>query len=281
MRSTVLLISAMLWSCITWAAADREALSRELNIMREILRTASDSKVSRSVRVGRVSAHYLEGQGVLFRASLRDHYLRVARYGDIDLSRVPDFVSDIMAEVRLSIPYFDSEELEALRELREEQRDLREDQRDVKRKLREYSRKFDTAVARDRETQDIEKEIAELEADLDALDKQYDEVAAEIELEHERFREQRKGRRAQRRIDRRQTYAALETLLLQTLCDYGGTLKSLPSNEHVNLLIENVRRENGDEFDRVYVFEKKDVLACQEQSIDLAKLRERGTVYEQ
>ncbi|MEE8041228.1 MAG: hypothetical protein V3T15_00375 [Pseudomonadales bacterium] len=280
MRS-ILLIAALFWSCVSWAATDKDALARELNIMREILRTASDSTKTRSARVSAVTAHYLEGQGVLFRASLRDHHLRVARYGDIDLSKVPDFVSDIMADVRLSIPYFASEELEALRELREEQRDLREEQRDIKRKLRESSRKYGTAVARDRETEDIEEKIAELEADLEALDKQYDELAAEIEFEHERFREEREGRYEQRRIDRRQTYAALETLLLQTLCDYGGTLKSLPSNEHVNLLIENVRRENGDEFDRVYVFEKKDVLACQEQSIDLAKLRERGTVYEQ
>jgi hypothetical protein len=276
-----LLIAALFWSCVSWAATDKDALARELNIMREILRTASDSTKTRSARVSAVTAHYLEGQGVLFRASLRDHNVRVARYGDIDLSKVPDFVSDIMADVRLSIPYFASEELEALRELREEQRDLREEQRDIKRKLRESSRKYGTAVARDRETEDIEEKIAELEADLETLDKQYDELAAEIELEHERFREEREGRYEQRRTDRRQTYAALETLLLQTLCDYGGTLKSLPSNEHVNLLIENVRRENGDEFDRVYVFEKKDVLACQEQSIDLAKLRERGTVYEQ
>lgn len=280
MRS-ILLIAALFWSCVSWAATDKDALARELNIMREILRTASDSTKTRSARVSAVTAHYLEGQGVLFRASLRDHNVRVARYGDIDLSKVPDFVSDIMADVRLSIPYFASEELEALRELREEQRDLREEQRDIKRKLRESSRKYGTAVARDRETEDIEEKIAELEADLETLDKQYDELAAEIELEHERFREEREGRYEQRRTDRRQTYAALETLLLQTLCDYGGTLKSLPSNEHVNLLIENVRRENGDEFDRVYVFEKKDVLACQEQSIDLAKLRERGTVYEQ
>ena len=281
MRS-ILLIAALFWSCVSWAATDKDALARELNIMREILRTASDSTKTRSARVSVVTAHYLAGQGVLFRTRLRNHDVRVIpRFEDIDLSRVSDYVEEVMASVRVRVPFIASEELEALRELREEQRDLREEQRDIKRKLRESSRKYGTAVARDRETEDIEEKIAELEADLETLDKQYDELAAEIELEHERFREEREGRYERRRIDRRQTYAALETLLLQTLCDYGGTLKSLPSNEHVNLLIENVRRENGDEFDRVYVFEKKDVLACQEQSIDLAKLRERGTVYEQ
>ena len=162
-----------------------------------------------------------------------------------------------------------------------EQFELREDQRDVRRKLREYSRKMDMAVAQDRETEDIEEEIGDLEAELEALDKQYDTLAADIEREHERFREEREGRYAQRRTDRQQAYAALESLLLQTLCDYGATLRSLPSNEHVNLLIENVRGEDGNEYDRVYVFEKKDVLACQDQSIDLAKLRERGSIYDQ
>ena len=281
MRSTVLLIGAMLWSSIALAATDTESMARELDIMREILRTVSNSKKSNSVKVSRVTAHYLEGQGALFRASLRDHYVRIAQYGNVDLSKVPDFVSEIMADVRRSIPYIDSEELEALRELREEQRDLREDRRDRQRKLREYGRKMSVADAQGRDTEDLEREIAKLEAELETIDEQYDELAVEIEVEHERFREEREGRYAQRRMNRQEAYAALETLLLQTLCDYGVTLKSLPSDEHVNLLMENVRDESGDEYDRIYVFDKKDMVACAEQSIDLAKLRERGTIYEQ
>ena len=68
MRSTVLLIGAMLWSSIALAATGTESMARELDIMREILRTVSNSKKSNSVKVSRVTAHYLEGQGALFPA---------------------------------------------------------------------------------------------------------------------------------------------------------------------------------------------------------------------
>lgn len=291
MRATVTLITVALWSALSWAATDTDALAREMNILREILRTASHAKESRyrgrqprpapTPQVSRVTAHYLQGQGVLFRTSLRDQYVRSDRIREIYLANVPNFVSDVMSEVRASIGFIDSDELESLRELRDEQRDLREEQRDLRRKLRDQRRKMDRASARDRQTDDIESEIAELEAELAASEKQYDALVEEIELEHRRFSEERQGRSEQRKIDRGQAYAALESLLLQTLCDYGATLKSLPDREHVNLLIENARSENGDEVDRVYVFEKKDLLACQQQSIDLAQLRERTTVYDQ
>jgi myosin heavy subunit len=282
MRSRLLLAAAMLFSCTAWAAADTDALAREMNIMREILRTASEAHDDRSVQIRSLDAHYLANQGVLFRASLRDHRVRLWRSGDAEAWRsyLPEFVQDIVVDVN-PMPGVDSEELEALRELREEQRDLRDDQRNTRRELRELSRKRDTAAARDEDAEDVEREIAELEAELEVLEKQYDQLAAAIELEHKRFREEREDRYKQRRLDREQAYAELENLLLQTLCDYGHTLKSLPGDEHVNLLIENARRENGNEFDRMFVFQKKDVLACQAQSMDVAELRERATIYDQ
>lgn len=275
----MVLATTALWSALGSAATDTEALTREMKIMAEILRTATQTKDSSTLQLGPVSGHYLAGQGVLFSTSVRSHFVRSGRYGDIDLSDIPQVVNDIMTDVRVSIPYVDTDTIEELRDLREEQRDLRDEQRDLRRRLRDQQRKLDAAG--DDGGDGIKRAIEKLEAQLATSEKQSDDLEEQIDTKLAHFREEREDRYKQRRLDLKQAFAALETQLLQTLCDYGATLKSLPSDEHVNLLIANLRGDDNDDFDRVYVFEKKDMMACQQQSIDAAKLRERGTIYDQ
>ncbi len=65
----------------------------------------------------------------------------------------------------------------------------------------------------------------------------------------------------------------LETTVMQSLCDYGSTLRNLPDKEHVSVVIE----AGSDEAERhIYVFDKGDVTDCRS---DAEGLKNKATQY--
>ena len=58
---------------------------------------------------------------------------------------------------------------------------------------------------------------------------------------------------------RAERVASFEQTFVQTLCDYGSTLKDLPNNEHISVVIVGAG-DNGS--DKIHVFSKKDVVNC-------------------
>ncbi len=68
--------------------------------------------------------------------------------------------------------------------------------------------------------------------------------------------------------------------VLEALCEYGGTLKSLPRDEYLTLVLADaVRDEKGRARDQIYVFHKTDLLACRDGELTLDQLRNKATSY--
>jgi len=115
-----------------------------------------------------------------------------------------------------------------------------------------------------------------------------DEVMAQIEP----LREQAVAKAAelrQRREQAEQAYTqqwqedvvAFEGKLYQAMCDYGSTLRELPSDERVSIILTGLG-EQGEEqgrSDKIHVFNKADLQECQSGDISVATLRERSNQY--
>ena len=74
---------------------------------------------------------------------------------------------------------------------------------------------------------------------------------------------------------------ALEENLYAVMCDYGSTLRELPGDERVSIILTGLGAETEDQrrTDRVHVFSKQDLLQCQSGAIDLATLQQRSAQY--
>lgn len=72
-----------------------------------------------------------------------------------------------------------------------------------------------------------------------------------------------------------------ESRLYQTMCNYGSTLIELPANESISVILTDLGSDSEDSQrrDKVHVFAKADLLACQSGELDLATLRQRTTQY--
>ena len=78
-----------------------------------------------------------------------------------------------------------------------------------------------------------------------------------------------------------QDVIAFEGKLYQAMCDYGATLRELPEGERVSIILTGLG-ELGDEqrrTDKIHVFYKSDLQACQSGTITAATLQERSEQY--
>ena len=73
--------------------------------------------------------------------------------------------------------------------------------------------------------------------------------------------------------------AAFEGTLIDAICDYGGSLNSLPDDEHVTLVLQDADLTEEGSRDRIYVFTKADLIACRNGSITKDSLLQKGRAY--
>lgn len=66
---------------------------------------------------------------------------------------------------------------------------------------------------------------------------------------------------------------------LDTVCEYGAGIKSLPANEHLTVVFRNADRSQGQGRDLIYVFPKSDLLACRNGELSAAELKNRAVHY--
>lgn len=78
-----------------------------------------------------------------------------------------------------------------------------------------------------------------------------------------------------------QEVSAFELNLYAVMCDYGSTLHELPQDEHVSVILTGLGEEAGENrrTDKVHVFNKRDLLQCQNGDIDPQILQERSAHY--
>ncbi len=252
-----------------------EQALRELDIMSNIFEAASDQRRNNrdenreDSRYDFDEALYLADQGMLFTFRMRSGPgffpemnfslggMPIEAIAEISRD-INDGISDLQREMFFiggrSFGGLSEEQLEEMEIMSEEMeerqdniRDLQRDLRDMQRDLRDMQRE----ARNNDDNEQLEAEIAALEAQLDAEREQLETQSDQYRLFMDEFRQAR-----QEELTARNQVAVNE--IMNTLCDYGATLRSLDDDEHVTIILENF----NDNLDQLYVFDFADVAAC-------------------
>ena len=79
----------------------------------------------------------------------------------------------------------------------------------------------------------------------------------------------------------KQAYQAqVQLKFAETLCGYGNSLKALPKGEKISLVVKRGGEQVKSRYlDKVYIFNKSDVLKCVVDDIDAKSLLAKATQY--
>ena len=222
-----------------------EDVQREARIVADVVKSSLRNELRDQVRVTSVQAEYLPRQGVLVSVrtnapwlTIHDGETPIEFNGNIALNEIPALVENILADLQIDVHSYEPEAVGELRALREEQRDLRRQQFDVRAKLRSQRRELVRAEDR-KDREDAEEEIAELERELAGLSAQYDALAQDIEEQYDALKEYRGGPSPEPRQPFDDNWAQLMAV---QACDYGGTLKSLNSENYLTFAVRGSER---------------------------------------
>ncbi|KFZ30392.1 hypothetical protein IDSA_10010 [Pseudidiomarina salinarum] len=296
------------------AGAERNELRQQLEVMASIFNTTlrqerhNDRSLWRSA--GKLDYSYLAGQGVVFRTRLAgggrmimgnapmppmppmpdepEIEIEILEGDSPDVHRVIRRVGEAIEDIYevhieesmgvtesvnfISADTFTEEQLEAIETLREEARETRELQRrvrDLEYAKRNAEGKGDKKV--EKELKQAEEALAKNREKLDKAREKVQKVRKDVQLKAE-------VRRAERMEQRNQQIAQFEQTMAQTLCDYGNTLRALPGNESITLIIEGAGDpEVGRNSDKIHIFSKQAVTNCSGNNGPLDLLRNATT----
>lgn len=156
--------------------------------------------------------------------------------------------------------------------LRLEIESLRRENRAGVERLRELTEELSAGAAEQGER--FERALNELNGEMGQLRKRAEEMADDL-------REQSESAQAERAERWRHDVAGLELGLTAAMCEYGASLRELPANENVTVILNGLGDESssGGRADLVHNFSKSDLLLCAEGDIDPAALAERSGRY--
>ena len=257
-----------------------EDIQREVRIVADVitsaLREELRSKQNEQARITTVEAEYLAQQGAVISLTISTPWLTVNKDGEtsiringaLNVPEIPAFVENILQDLEIDIAPYEPEALEDLRELRTDQRKLRLEQRKVRSMLRTQRR----ALVRTKDSDardDIEQEIKQLEEELGEVDAEYENLAAAIDAQYEKLRDYRGTTPPQTPPK----VADIDKIVTATACDYGATLKSLPNNEYLTIIL---RRKESSQY---FSFKMDDINDCSQRKIGLDTILERAYRY--
>ena len=279
--SASLLVIAFATQADAREIADIQDIKRETRIMSDVMRSALRDQLTRDVRVTSISAEYLARQGVHVAVTLNTPWLKIDDrgeptfdfHGDVTVVEIPEMVSNILNDLQIHIPPYEPEALEDLKALREEQRELRRDSRDLRSTLRERRRELVRTDDEDDE-EEIKRKIESLEKQLETVEVQYNELTSEIDATYEELKTPPAPPTHQNVRDDRPESVDIPLVIAQTACDYGATLKSLKSDEFLNI---SVRRGKATEY---FVFEMEHVRQCSRDNMRVDRLLDLAYTYE-
>lgn len=245
-------------------SGDFEQALRELDIMSNIFEAASDQNRGNreEARYDFDEALYLANQGMLFSFRLGvgpSFFPGINISAGMPIEAIVEISRDLneeFGELQREMFFIGSrnfgglseqqlEEMEIMSEAMEERQD---NIRDLQRDLRDLQRR-----ARDNDSDDeqLEAEIEALESQLTSEREQLAEQSDQYRLFMEDFRQSRQEELAVRN-------QALLGSIMNTLCDYGVTLRSLQDGEHVTIVLQNF----NDNLDQIYVIDYADLANC-------------------
>lgn len=143
--------------------------------------------------------------------------------------------------------------------------------REVEAQIRESTTQ---AIAESQIDEEIRSKLDAVVAQIEPLREQAVAKAAELKQRSEQA-EQAYSQQWQ------QDVVAFEDKLYQAMCDYGSTLRELPLDERVSIILTGLGEQGEDQrrTDKIHVFSKADLLECQAGDISIATLRERSDQY--
>lgn len=257
-------------AAVALAKADYPRLKKDVAVMESILKTEFE-RGDEPLRGLEIRGHYLAEQGVVFTVdvSRRHSVFSFHTEEDDEVSRfvlrgappAPDAISFDEFEFETIIDNAMEEAGRAMRmveidrESRELMREVAMDMRDVERELARIN--LQMIHADDDEKASLEEEAASLDQQLAELETRQEQVEQEIERRVEVRHAEREQERAKREQARQEQLARLEKRLVQSLCDYGTTLRSLPDNEHVSLIIDAEDNQR-----QIVVMDRRDIMNC-------------------
>ncbi|MCZ6619821.1 MAG: hypothetical protein O7E57_17000 [Gammaproteobacteria bacterium] len=250
-----------------------DAIVREMEIAKEVFRSSIGNSISEEIRISSVDAQYLAGQGVLISIDVVRPWFKINKPGQHPYAdfysnvEIPEIVQKIFMDLRISVPPYDPEELDELRELRSEQRELRKEQRELRAKTRVKRRELVRADDTD-EREEISEDIVDLEQELRAVDAQIDALNTDLDAQYKRLSEARsKNSITNTRLD-------IDAAVAETACNYGSTFKTLGTQKFLTIAVSQRN------LIRYFVFKLEHIGACRRGDIDPGELLDRSDVYE-
>jgi hypothetical protein len=277
------------------AEADFDRIHKDVTVMTNIIKGAFEADENCRGCKPRIEATYLANQGAVF--AIRVNAWRSFSFiedSDSEFSfvipapeevreiEITEVVGDVLdslgtvvedvgsrIEFRMqdlehdeSFMRIDSEARRALRELQRERRDLEYERR-------EYE--IELIHADESSRKNIEKQIAKLEKQVSAVEQKRAELNEVYEAERKEREAERQAKREKARQAAEQQLAAIENVVIRSLCDYGGTLKNIPEDEFVSLQFER----GGEQKTKIFVMEMGDVQGCRQADV----LRSDALIY--
>lgn len=265
-------------------------LKDQLEIFTEILETAA--KQEDKLPLTSVRYSYLRDQGVVLRA-----HLGASRWSFVvpqveeppmppEAPEMGKFARDLQLDEVVEqglrsahriLSKLSGEYSDEWFELTEAQRDLEWEMRDVRRQIDDME--FALRNADDAKAEEIRQSIQEQQQELTQLRNKKDELRQESEKLKKELVEKREKIEQERLQTRDQLVKRAETLITQTLCDYGVTLKALDDDEFISVVLEGADNSRGEvRQERVYMFSVDDVRQCS-SSEDAAQLLNTAAPY--
>ena len=276
-------------------------LHKQLSIMSDIIKSSvTDKSASQVSKINSIESTYLRGQGVVFTISSAANNSQWGNYSfNFSMPEMP--VAPIAPEVNHEfLEKFDidvnetvtraldsaAEDYERVVEVYEENRDrsreLRDEQREIAYKLREVEReKRDVSYQLSRASEDRKAELKQALAKLNDQEESFRTQQGKIAQLSNKFALEQKEKQKQRAKERSNYYQQLTVSLTQTLCIYGNGLKSLPKNEHVNVILKSAGGKSAGSYkDTILVFTKEDIASCSADKISAETLLNKGQSYQ-
>lgn len=292
MKLSIAMLGLICVSVSAFAAdIDYSRIKKDVNVMSQILRSAFDQDDHRHPGLD-VEGNYLAKQGAVFTIDAPrfmrgfsinigdgDNDVLVMRGSDriVSIPEIDEALSDAMEDLEDELEDLDNFHFEWIgepgmynyeyniedrirldRETRAAMREISREMRDIERQISENRLEL---IHEDDEGQraELEREIDELTRELEATQEKREKLESRLEEERRKVEQKRAEVREKMRAAREEQMALVEKTVMQSLCDYGATLKNLPRDEHVSVIMET---HAGDEDRRIYVFDQADVTDC-------------------
>ncbi|WP_440055026.1 hypothetical protein ACSLBF_02385 [Pseudoalteromonas sp. T1lg65] len=291
MKLISILISAALASTpLIGNTKDLQPMKREVKIFERVLGSALQHDMPGQVR--KVSGYYLQGQGLVFELQLkRQHSLNwlapldnldeIAALGEFDF---PHFETNVVNEENTET--FSEAWSSTMEKVREEAEKLKESawrERETRMQLRELKRqKSELEFAKrhhaedDEARDDLAKEIASVEQNIESLNQQESELGKKLQQLRNKFEQQKQQKEAQKLEQQRNLNASLSDNIARSLCDYGAGLKALAVSEYISFTYPNLLEP---EQKHIMIYQQSEVQRCVTGKIDASALAKQAKQY--